>query len=318
MIDPTEQVVLVVAGRDDLFSDKIILSLHARGVKVVRLDLSMAPLQMDCELSNDRWRGTIQAGNDRPVQLDNVISVLWRWAGKIPGRPDIADEDQRAWAAAEDTEAALGVLRSLPAVWVNHPDRVAAVEGNKPTQLRDAARAGLPVPSTLIATQGSAASMWMRDGAAHIYKAFRAPYRPHRGDPRWVLATRVTGPLPEQLHAASTFQEFVDGTPIRVTVIGEQVFAVAVKGVTYDVDWRPQQTEADLLPVPVPAQVRSAIHTLMGCWGLVYGAFDFIATDEGWVFLEVNPAGAYGFVEEATGLPLTETIADTLIRAKEL
>lgn len=309
-----ERVVLVVAGQDDLFSDKVILGLQAQGAEVVRLDLSATPLQMDCALASSGWHGTIQAGNGRPVHLDKVISVLWRWGGKISGHPNIADPDQRAWAAAEDTEAALGVLRSLPVFWMSHPDRLAAVEGNKPTQLRDATRAGLRVPPTLITTQGAAARAWMSPDAAHIYKAFRAPYRPRRGDAGWVLATRIDGPLPEELCAASIFQDLIDGTPIRVTVIGGHVFAVAVSGVTYDVDWRPQQTEAILRPVTVPGKTLQAIHTLMDTWGLAYGTLDFIDTGDDWVFLEINPTGAYGFVEEATSLPLTETIAETLLQ----
>lgn len=319
MIAPVEQVVLVVAGRDDLFSDKIILSLESRGANVARLDLSATPLQMHCALTAGGWRGTIQAGNGLTVRIENVISVLWRWGGKIPGHPDIGDADQKAWAAQEDTEAALGVLRSLPVFWMSHPDRLAAVEGNKPTQLRDAALAGLPIPPTLIATRGAAAETWMREGAAHIYKAFRAPYRPRCGDPGWVLATRVREPLPDELCAASIFQELIEGTPIRVTVIGDQIFAVEVTGVDYDVDWRPQQTDAHLRPVQVPDGTRKAIRSLMSSWGLTYGTLDFIATSsDEWVFLETNPTGAYGFVEEATGLPLTQAIAATLARPKNL
>jgi hypothetical protein len=30
------------------------------------------------------------------------------------------------------------------------------------------------------------------------------------------------------------------------------------------------------------------------------------------VFLEVNPSGQYGWIEQATGLPITRTLADLL------
>lgn len=296
-------------------SDKIILGLDASGADVVRLDLSAAPLRMDCTLNGDTWQGTIQTGNGKTVHLDRIGAVLWRWGGRLPGHPAISDTDQRAWAAREDSEAVLGVLRCLPAYWMSHPDRLAAVEDAKPMQLRDAAIAGLAVPSTLLATHGRAVDAWRTPGTPCIYKAFRAPYRPGRGEPGWVLATRVRDRLPDELLAASIFQELIDGTPIRVTVIGKQLFAVEVTGISYDVDWRPQQTEAELCPVPVPDKTRRVIHALMDRWGLTYGALDFIATPSGqWVFLEVNPLGAYGFVEEATGLPLTKTIAEALIR----
>ncbi|MFI2431507.1 hypothetical protein [Streptomyces sp. NPDC018693] len=31
-----------------------------------------------------------------------------------------------------------------------------------------------------------------------------------------------------------------------------------------------------------------------------------------WRFLEVNPSGQYGFIEQATGLPITSAICDYL------
>jgi hypothetical protein len=42
----------------------------------------------------------------------------------------------------------------------------------------------------------------------------------------------------------------------------------------------------------------------------VYGAFDFIVAP--YLFLEVNPAGQYMWIEYATGLKITETLADAL------
>jgi D-alanine-D-alanine ligase-like ATP-grasp enzyme len=47
--------------------------------------------------------------------------------------------------------------------------------------------------------------------------------------------------------------------------------------------------------------------------GLVYGAFDFVITPEAeWIFLEVNPGGQFGFLEDSTDAPLTATLADLL------
>jgi glutathione synthase/RimK-type ligase-like ATP-grasp enzyme len=49
--------------------------------------------------------------------------------------------------------------------------------------------------------------------------------------------------------------------------------------------------------------------------GIVYGAVDLRRTPEGrYVFLEVNPAGEWRFVEERTGQPITEAMAALLIR----
>ena len=51
----------------------------------------------------------------------------------------------------------------------------------------------------------------------------------------------------------------------------------------------------------------------MDAFGLLYGAFDFIVTPEGrHVFLEVNPAGQYLWVEAKTGLQITSAVVDAL------
>lgn len=314
MTGTAEPVVLVVAGQDDLASDKIVLALNCEGANVVRLDLSAVPLRMACTLRNDIWAGTIHAGDGLRVELEQVGAVLWRWAGTLPGHPAITGPDERLWAARENTDATLGVLRSLPAFWMSHPDRLTAVEGNKPGQLRDAAVAGFTTPATLITTQGLAVSEWATLDIPCIYKAFRATYKPRSGEPGWVLATRLRERLPDELLAASIFQHLIEGTPVRVTVIGENVIAVEVTGVDYDVDWRPEQTRAALREITTPPEAETRIHMLMRRWGLTYGAFDFIRQPCGeWVFLEVNPAGAWGFVEEGADIPLSKMIARTLI-----
>ncbi|MGH4017452.1 MAG: MvdC/MvdD family ATP grasp protein [Pseudonocardiaceae bacterium] len=48
-------------------------------------------------------------------------------------------------------------------------------------------------------------------------------------------------------------------------------------------------------------------------FGISFGAFDFVITPDGsWVFLECNPSGAYGWLEETLDLPITSALADLL------
>lgn len=48
--------------------------------------------------------------------------------------------------------------------------------------------------------------------------------------------------------------------------------------------------------------------------GLCYGAIDMVVTpDERYVFIEINPNGQYLWVEQATGLPISDAICDLLI-----
>jgi len=114
------------------------------------------------------------------------------------------------------------------------------------------------------------------------------------------------------------FQERIDKAyELRITVIGASIFAVKIDSQALaeaQLDWRHAQHDVAYEAVSLPSEVAMKIKAFMEFLGLTYGAFDFIVTPEGrYVFLEVNPGGAYMWIEAATGLPITSAIADALI-----
>jgi hypothetical protein len=55
---------------------------------------------------------------------------------------------------------------------------------------------------------------------------------------------------------------------------------------------------------------------MLGRLGLVFGCFDFVESDGGrLLFLEVNPAGQWYWIEQRTGLPLLESFTKMLVQA---
>ena len=67
----------------------------------------------------------------------------------------------------------------------------------------------------------------------------------------------------------------------------------------------------------LPAGVRAGLLRLMRRLGLVYGAVDLRRTPTGeHVYLEVNPAGQWLFVEQQTGQPMTAALARALAAAE--
>ncbi|MEZ4456069.1 MAG: hypothetical protein R2882_05895 [Gemmatimonadales bacterium] len=68
-------------------------------------------------------------------------------------------------------------------------------------------------------------------------------------------------------------------------------------------------------PHELPLEVQERILLLMRRLGLEYGAIDFRLTPEGeYVFLEINPAGQFLYIEQATGLPIAAALAGHLAR----
>jgi glutathione synthase/RimK-type ligase-like ATP-grasp enzyme len=106
------------------------------------------------------------------------------------------------------------------------------------------------------------------------------------------------------------------GTDVRVTIVGDRALAADIRTSGRTIDWRAvAPDEVSYRPVAVPERVLNACVELCRQAGLLYAAFDFIRESNGrWVFLEVNPSGQWGWIEQATGLPITQTIVDLLAR----
>ena len=73
--------------------------------------------------------------------------------------------------------------------------------------------------------------------------------------------------------------------------------------------------DAPITATDLPSDVEEKLRALMARLRLVYGAVDMRLTPEGdHVFLEINPAGQWLFVEARTGQTISEALADELVR----
>lgn len=113
------------------------------------------------------------------------------------------------------------------------------------------------------------------------------------------------------------FQEYVEAVyDLRVTVVGERVFAAAIHSqeTAYPVDFRMDMANARVEAVDLPEEVSDELLALMARMGLVYGAIDLRLRPDGeYVFLEINPAGQFLFIEQETGQPIAAAIAEALL-----
>jgi glutathione synthase/RimK-type ligase-like ATP-grasp enzyme len=101
---------------------------------------------------------------------------------------------------------------------------------------------------------------------------------------------------------------------LRITVIGDDIFAAsaAVDSLEYDVDVR-MNLNVKYSPHTLPESVASLLKSLMRTLRLDYGAIDMRLTNDGrYVFLEINPAGEFLYIEEATGQPIAAALAARL------
>jgi len=311
-------MILIVSHSADTHATAVIEHLGRLGADVVLFDTARFPQDIRLEIRHEnRARSSSSAviGGVRR-DLSAVRVVWWRRPQPFELHQDLADSEDRGFAYGECHAAITGLWSCLDAKWVNNPERD-EVAARKAYQLKIAAELDLKIPRTLITNDPESAAAFIdREGAnGTIYKAFSATERAWR-------ETRLLKPE-ERAHldavrfAPVIFQEHIRADiDLRVTVIGDQIFpAEIISGETeYLVDFRMTMDAARISAHVLPDEIAAKLRAFMRALGLVYGAIDLRLTPDGeYVFLEVNPAGQWLFIEERTGQPITSTLVDYLL-----
>jgi glutathione synthase/RimK-type ligase-like ATP-grasp enzyme len=324
---PTDSRVLILTQDFDPTVDPVIRTLSERGVEVTRVDLSYFPRRMTVTTSDfDGERRYLRHG-DRKLALDQLSSVWYRRPTGFDFGPDMP-EPEKLFARKEAMQAIGGILRATDCQWVNRPD-IDATGELKPYQLELAKRLGLRVPRTLLTNdpQEVKALLEVADGPI-VYKSQIGGVIHYPGAfPGGLLTAIVGDEIHEHLdrvgHTMCMFQEYIEKAyEVRLTVIGNRYFPVTIDSQNQDdskVDWRGVTGETGSMPYgpyrPLPDEVIKKTQALLAEIGAVYAAVDFIVTPDGeYVFLEVNPAGQFMWLQHDLGLELGDEMADLLMR----
>ncbi|SDI60317.1 hypothetical protein SAMN05421505_1872 [Sinosporangium album] len=81
--------------------------------------------------------------------------------------------------------------------------------------------------------------------------------------------------------AAHLFQQRVEKiADLRVTVVGDEIFAVRIDGAS-GLDWRRHYPELSYGIIEAPPALAGSILSYLDYFGLIFGAFDFALTRDG-------------------------------------
>ncbi|MGV9687514.1 ATP-grasp ribosomal peptide maturase [Streptomyces sp. NPDC003444] len=316
-----ESPVLVATEADDVTADMVITELNRRDVPVVRFN----PADIGESLTVSARFGTCPAPvagqvrtPSRTADLSRVRSVYWR-RPEWPSFPRLSPDDSR-FAAAQVRHGLGGTLYALNGpLWVNHPLRVAAAD-HKPAQLALAQRLGFAVPPTLVTNDPCEARAFVRAQGEAISKTLRwTPYTrdgvPVTGWTDPVTADEIDDSVRVVPHL---FQARVDKiADLRVLIAGRHTFAVRIDSEL--LDWRKDYSALTYTVEHLPTGVEEALRAYLGHLELVSGSFD-LAVDRAGVlwWLELNPNGQWGWLEQETGLPMSAAFADLLAHTEPL
>ncbi len=319
-------MILVVTEAGDRTANQVIDRLLARGAEVARFNPADFPSRASISITLDakgrRAVTLIHAG----AKIDlHRLDALWyrRPQGPVP-HDEIADEAVRRYLEAECAHHLWDVWNLLDCRIVPATPSVIARADLKAAQLAMAGSVGFELPPTLVSNDPDEfLDFCQRHQGKVISKAPGPSFNGHFAN----QVARYTEPVArrELGHAQSIrfgpviFQAYVPKRiELRITVVGRQVFAAEIHSQASKRarhDWR----HYDLANTPharhtLPSEVERCCVRLVQQLGLCYGAIDMVLTPQGrYVFLEINPNGQYQWIEQLTGLPISEAICDLLM-----
>ncbi len=321
----SKDTVLLITHSGDFFTiDRVAEALCKKGVQPFRLDTDKFPLSVQLTAQFDSSKSDHQLEyNGQSISTEQVQAV---WMRRI-WEPEFNQEldPQYQQACTKESKATLeGFWDSLrTARWVDDLACINAAQ-NKQRQLRVASEVGFVIPRTLITNKAESAREFFQQVEGKMVSKLLTSLSRSMEYTSFFVYTNIV--KPEDLQDAESLRycpmvfqaQIPKQQELRVVYVNGNVFVGALNASVYGestVDWRRPGVEVGAWEHhQLPEELVSRLKTLMGKFGLLYGALDFILTPSGeYVFLEVNPLGEWGMLEKELDLPISNAIADTLL-----
>ncbi|MEP7031215.1 MAG: MvdC/MvdD family ATP grasp protein [Pseudolabrys sp.] len=316
-----QKTCLLITERFEPTADFLLAELRRRNIPCLRWNLDQFPQSaaLTYRASNDRFEGEM-AIDGRRLDLASIGSI-WCRGFRPSGFPAGLHEEDLKFVGDESQRAMDALLTIADVLWMNHP-QCHTRANSKAAQLNKARLVGLDIPPTVITNDPQHVRDFIAQSpGAVVYKAHSQTLNLEPGKALYtgLVSEKEIKNLDLIQTSPGIFQKYVDKAfEVRATVVGSRVFAAKIDSQAKQesqVDWRRLPFDINE-PIDLPTDVQAKMQALMRIFGLNFGAFDFIVTPDGrYVFLEVNPAGQYMWVEAETKLPITAALVDVLAEA---
>ena len=177
----------------------------------------------------------LKAGEEvagRKVVLEEIRAVWYRRPVASEPSPRIEDHAAKEFIVEESRESLLGLWRILPCFWISHPDSIRIAE-SKIRKMQIASTLDLSIPETLITNSPSSALEFYRKRRHVICKPLRKARIDRQDSTSFIYTSKVREQHVKSITnvrlAPTLFQPLIQkNVDIRVTVVGNLVFAVAI------------------------------------------------------------------------------------------
>lgn len=322
-------MILIVTDGKDVHADRVEAKLRARGEQTLRFDWAEFPSRASLAVKwSSAGKQVLLRIAGACIDLGSCKAGWYRRPGKPQVSGGIAPPILHDYAEEECVRVLQDTCNALPIRWL--PGTIAAIRraDNKQLQLDLASELGFEIPPTLITTDPSEFFEFYRchdgqlidkmpstvlQGWQRTGKEFMRFTQP--------VTTRDVGYASRLRHSPVLFQRNIAKKfELRITVVDDQVLAAEIHSQSTkrtQLDWRHYDWDhTPYRPHDLPDSVRARCLALTRRLGLRFGAIDMIVTPDGrYVFLEINPNGQWQWIEDESGLPISNALCDALARS---
>jgi len=185
---------------------------------------------------------------------------------------------------------------------------------SKPYQAQLIMKSGLRTPPTLVTNDPAAVRLFAHEHGRVIFKS-TSSIRSIVSE----LTARELKNLDKVRCLPTQFQAFIQGTNIRVHVVGHDVFPTLIESEAVDYRYAGRDgQDVSMCATELPEKVRAQCVELSGQLNLPLCGIDLKRTPEGEYYcFEVNPSPAYSYYEHYTEQPIAGAIARYLAQVDE-
>lgn len=322
-------VIIILSEPSDATAEAVAQRLCSRGKAFEWLDRAAYPAVATLEytVGPDRAPSRRLRVGLRSVDLDEVSAIWWRRPGRVCAAPSLKDPELRSYVESSAEEVFSSVFDDIDCLHVPARRAVVRRAREKIPQLSLARALGLEVPDTLVTNDPAELLNFYHRHRGRVVTKTTAVGVDAFIKNRFSGYTRMLRPrdlcfLHDVALCPITAQAYVDKRlELRVTVVGDAIFAAEIHSQETRrtrVDWRHYDDRHTMHRVhSLPDTIAASIRELTRSLGLAFAAIDFVFTPDGrYVFLEVNPSGQYQWIEDATGLPISDQLAKLLSDGK--
>jgi hypothetical protein len=320
------EMILILTEPVDPHADYVQQKLRQRNARFVRFNPAQFPAEAKVSLSYsamEQLQGALDIGEEA-IDLGLLTSVWYRRPQQPVPHQEITDPFCRDYLKEECKTYLNDVWNALDCLYLPAPPSVIRRAELKASQLKVAGTLGFELPPTLFTNSTEEfLEIYRQHGGNIVSKLPSATFQRFGGSTfvryTQVVSKRDVGYAAALRYCPVIFQAYVPKrVELRITVVGKQVFAAEIHSQQANHtrhDWRRYDHDKTLyLPHQLPYSMEQRCVDLVEQLGLCYGAIDMVVTPDGrYIFLEINPNGQYLWIQEATGLPISDAICDLLM-----